>query len=85
MAYLRDVRLRRVHQELLVSDSSVDMVARIAYRWGFSDTGRFAAAHAARYGESPAVTLRRTPDDARRGRSRYFSVGRTRTDEVRAG
>ena len=66
MSYLRDVRLRRAHQELLESDPSVDMVSRIAYRWGFRNTGRFATAHAARYGESPAVTLRRTPNDARR-------------------
>jgi AraC-like DNA-binding protein len=87
MSYLRDVRLRRAHQELLESDPSVDMVSRIAYRWGFRNTGRFAAAHAARYGESPAVTLRRTPNDARRGRPRY--LGRAKVDalvdDVRAG
>jgi AraC-like DNA-binding protein len=70
MSYLRDVRLRRAHRELLESDPSVDMVCRIAYRWGFSNTGRFAAAHTAHYGESPAVTLRRTPDGAHRGHSR---------------
>jgi AraC-like DNA-binding protein len=89
MSYLRDVRLRRAHQELLESDPSVDMVSRIAYRWGFRNTGRFAAAHAARYGESPAVTLRRTPNDARRGRSRYVGAGRAtadaKLDGVRAG
>ena len=85
MSYLRDVRLRRAHQELLESDPSVDMVSRIAYRWGFRNTGRFAAAHAARYGESPAVTLRRPPNDARRGRSRYVGVGRAPADAVRAG
>ena len=89
MSYLRDVRLRRAHQELLESDPSVDMVSRIAYRWGFRNTGRFATAHAARYGESPAVTLRRTPNDARRGRSRYVGVGRADVDakvnEVQTG
>ena len=85
MSYLRDVRLCRAHQELLESDPSVDMVCRIAYRWGFSNTGRFAAAHTARYGESPAVTLRRTPNDAHRGRSRYVGIGRAKLDEVRAG
>jgi AraC-like DNA-binding protein len=85
MSYLRDVRLRRAHQELLESDPSVDMVSRIAYRWGFRNTGRFAAVHAARYGESPAVTLRRTPNDARRGRSRYLGVGHAKVDDVRAG
>jgi AraC-like DNA-binding protein len=85
MSYLRDVRLRRAHQELLESDPSVDMVSRIAYRWGFRNTGRFAAAHAARYGESPAVTLRRTPNDARRGRAHYVGVARAEADEVRVG
>ncbi|OBA59432.1 hypothetical protein A5647_17400 [Mycobacterium sp. 1100029.7] len=59
MAYLRQVRLRRAHQELLDSDPSVDTVASIAKRWGYTNPGRFAAAHAARYGETPAATLRR--------------------------
>ena len=60
MAYLRAVRLRRAHQTLLESDPSTVSVAAVAYRWGFSNLGRFAAAHTARYDESPAVTLRRT-------------------------
>jgi transcriptional regulator GlxA family with amidase domain len=59
MAYLRQVRLRRAHQELLASKPSVATVASIAKRWGYSNPGRFAAVHAARYGESPADTLRR--------------------------
>lgn len=59
MTYLRQVRLRRAHQELLESDPSVETVASIAKRWGYSNPGRFAAAHASRYGETPAATLRR--------------------------
>lgn len=59
MTYLRQVRLRRAHRELLESDPSVETVASIARRWGYTNPGRFAAAHAARYGESPAATLRR--------------------------
>jgi AraC-like DNA-binding protein len=59
MAYLRDVRLSRAHQTLLESDPSTVTVASVAYRWGFTNLGRFAAAHAARYGESPLKTLRR--------------------------
>jgi AraC-like DNA-binding protein len=59
MAYLREVRLRRAHQSLLESDPSVTSVASIAYQWGFSNFGRFAAAHTARYDEPPAATLRR--------------------------
>jgi AraC-like DNA-binding protein len=60
MAYLREVRLRRAHQTLVQSDPSITTVASIAYQWGFTNLGRFAAAHAARYDETPAVTLRRT-------------------------
>jgi AraC-like DNA-binding protein len=59
MEYLRDVRLRRAHQTLLESDPSELTVASIAYRWGFGNLGRFAAAHADRYGETPSATLHR--------------------------
>ncbi len=59
MAYLRGVRLRRVHEMLLESDPSVTTVASVAHQWGFTHHGRFAAAYATRYGERPANTLRR--------------------------
>jgi AraC-like DNA-binding protein len=59
MAYLRDVRLRRAHQSLLEADPSATSVSSVAYHWGFTNLGRFAAAHTARYDEPPAVTLRR--------------------------
>ncbi|UGU00424.1 AraC family transcriptional regulator [Mycobacterium intracellulare] len=59
MAYLRGVRLRRAHEALLKSDPSMVTVASVAYQWGFSNLGRFATAHAARYRETPAETLRR--------------------------
>jgi transcriptional regulator GlxA family with amidase domain len=57
-AYLREVRLRRAHQTLLESNPSTVTVASVAYRWGFTNLGRFARAHAKRYGEAPSVTLR---------------------------
>jgi AraC-like DNA-binding protein len=60
MAYVRDVRLRRAHRALVHADPSVTTVASIAHRWGFTNLGRFAETHAARYGEPPVVTLRRT-------------------------
>ena len=59
MAYVREVRLRKAHQNLLESDPSTASVGSVAYHWGFTNLGRFAAAHAARYDEPPAVTLRR--------------------------
>jgi AraC-like DNA-binding protein len=60
MSYLRDVRLRRAHQALLESDPSAVTVSSVASEWGFTNLGRFAAVHAARYREPPAKTLRRT-------------------------
>jgi AraC-like DNA-binding protein len=59
MAYLREVRLRRAHQTLRESDPSEITVASVAYNWGFTNLGRFASAHANRYGETPSVTLHR--------------------------
>lgn len=59
MAYLRQVRLRRAHRDLLEADPSTVTVASVAYRWGFTNLGRFAAAHAARYQEPPLKTLQR--------------------------
>lgn len=70
MTYLRDVRLRRARHDLLESDPSIDGVASVAFRWGFTNLGRFAAAYAVRYGENPAVTLRRSAHHSvRRSRS----------------
>jgi AraC-like DNA-binding protein len=60
MVYLRQVRLRRAHQDLLASDPSIETVVSIAKRWGYTNPGRFAAAHAARYGETPVATLHRS-------------------------
>jgi AraC-like DNA-binding protein len=60
MAYLRNVRLRRVHETLLESDPGVTTVAAVAHRWGFTHHGRFAAAYVNRYGERPRDTLHRT-------------------------
>lgn len=60
MAYLRQVRLRRAHQQLIESDATAETVAAVAKRWGFTNPGRFAAAYVTRYGESPASALRRS-------------------------
>jgi hypothetical protein len=60
MAYLRQVRLRRAHQQLLESDTTAETVAAVAKRWGFTNLARFAAVYVTRYGESPASALRRS-------------------------
>jgi AraC-like DNA-binding protein len=58
MAYLRQVRLARAHDELVASDADVTTATVIAYNWGFWNYGRFAAAYRARYGCTPSETLR---------------------------
>lgn len=58
MAYLRDVRLQRVHDELRASDSGHCTVTDVALNWGFFHHGRFTAAYRAKFGEPPSQTLR---------------------------
>ncbi|MFJ4221352.1 helix-turn-helix transcriptional regulator [Curtobacterium luteum] len=57
--YLREVRLDRVHLELLVRRSGVVTVHDVAHRWQFAHLGRFAASYRARFGEHPHETLER--------------------------
>lgn len=58
MQYLRRVRLDAARAELRSADPSVDTVAAIAARWGFSNLGRFAAMYRGEFGETPSATLR---------------------------
>jgi AraC-like DNA-binding protein len=57
MSYLRDVRLRRAHSDLLLAEPGSTSVAEVAGRWGFAHLGRFAASYRERYGVSPSKTL----------------------------
>ena len=56
--FLRRVRLQLVRDELLQSDSEVN-VTTLALRNGFSHLGRFSAYYRAMFGEMPSETLRR--------------------------
>ncbi|OEU99298.1 hypothetical protein AN217_17445 [Streptomyces qinglanensis] len=59
LAHLREIRLERAHQDLLAADSDGPVtVAEIAFRWGFSNLGRFADWYRRRYGRAPSLTLR---------------------------
>ncbi|WP_250027469.1 helix-turn-helix transcriptional regulator [Paractinoplanes maris] len=59
MTYLRQVRLDRVHRDLLAGDPHGGVtVQETARRWGFANLGRFAAEYRAEYGQSPSRTLR---------------------------
>jgi transcriptional regulator GlxA family with amidase domain len=59
MNYLRGVRLRHTHDDLLAADPTTTTVAEIAARWGFGHMGRFSAEYHRHHGEYPKATLRR--------------------------
>jgi AraC-like DNA-binding protein len=58
LAYLRRLRLDGAHAELSRADPGEVSVSEVAYRWGFTHLGRFAAAYRERYGVPPSRTLR---------------------------
>jgi AraC-like DNA-binding protein len=58
-AYLRALRVRGVHDELVETSPELQTVAAIAHRWGFMHLGRFASLYRAEFDESPSQTLRR--------------------------
>ncbi|MEE1819021.1 AraC family transcriptional regulator [Streptomyces sp. SP18ES09] len=58
MAYVREVRLDRVREELRAAAPDEASVSEVAWRWGFAHQGRFAARYRERFGESPSRTLR---------------------------
>jgi transcriptional regulator GlxA family with amidase domain len=58
MAYLREIRLNRVHEELAAASVDTTTVTAVATRWGFLHPGRFAAAYRHKFGHPPAETLR---------------------------
>ncbi len=57
LAYLRDMRLTRAHQDLFAGGPNAT-VTNIATRWGFSHLGRFSQMYRQRFGETPQATLR---------------------------
>lgn len=58
-AYLREVRLRRIHDELRSAEYGTTSVGAVCSRWGFAHVGRFAGVYRQRFGELPSQTLRR--------------------------
>ncbi|GGV35723.1 hypothetical protein GCM10010277_21750 [Streptomyces longisporoflavus] len=58
MAYVRDVRLTRVRDELRAAEPGALSVSEVAHRWGFTHLSRFAEQYHARFGELPSETLR---------------------------
>lgn len=64
-AFLRQVRLQRVRDELLRSDGQGN-VTTVALRYGFVHLGRFSAYYRSTFGEAPSLTLRRGRSAGRR-------------------
>lgn len=58
--YLRNVRLQRVHDELLAAQPGLTTVKEVANRWGFPQGSRFIVWYRQQFGESPSATLRRS-------------------------
>ncbi|WP_221321996.1 AraC family transcriptional regulator [Actinoplanes sp. L3-i22] len=58
MTYLKQIRLALVHDGLRAADPGTTTVAQVAYRYGFTHLGRFAAAYRERYDVPPSETLR---------------------------
>lgn len=57
MTYLKQVRLRRVHEALRAADPGRQTVGDIAAEWGFYNGSAFAKAYKAFFGELPSKTL----------------------------
>jgi AraC-like DNA-binding protein len=67
LEYLRGVRMRGAHHDLVVGDPTAgDTVADIAARWRFGNPGRFSVEYRRSYGCSPSTTLRRRAPEAER-------------------
>jgi transcriptional regulator GlxA family with amidase domain len=58
MAYLRHLRLEKVHEELATAAPGMASITEVAARWGFVHLGRFAAAYRSEYAERPSDTMR---------------------------
>jgi AraC-like DNA-binding protein len=61
MTYLRDLRLRGIHAELVRAAPGATTVESVAYGWGMLHMGRFAAAYRRKFAEAPSQTLKRPP------------------------
>ena len=55
--YLRRVRLDCAHRQLSAADPQHESVTAVAYRWGFTNSSRFAAYYRQAYGVLPSHTL----------------------------
>lgn len=57
VAYVRRRRLEHARMQLVHGEPGLLTVTEVAYRWGFSNPGRFAAAYREMFGRSPSDDL----------------------------
>jgi AraC-like DNA-binding protein len=69
MAYLRQLRLHAVHDELASAEPGSVTVTEAAARWGFVHLGRFAATYQRQFAELPSDTLKSGPIVPRKNRA----------------
>lgn len=60
MAFLKQIRLERVREELSQGVDGDGGVTETALKWGFNHLGNFSRDYALRFGELPSQTLRRS-------------------------
>lgn len=58
MHMLKEIRLSRVREQLMQSQTGQTTVTSAAYQWGFGHLGHFTTDYKRRFGESPSETLR---------------------------
>ncbi len=59
IAFFNLCRLQEAYRELVTASPKERTVTEVAFRWEFSDVGRFAASYCKLFGEKPSQTLRR--------------------------
>ena len=60
MAFVRALRMEKVHQTLLAADPSMSTVTEIAFQYGFTHMGDFTTHYKKRFGVTPSQTLHRS-------------------------
>lgn len=66
IAYLRELRLCAVHDELATREPGSVTVTEVAARWGFVHLGRFASSYRRQFAELPSHTLKSTASLSRK-------------------
>jgi AraC-like DNA-binding protein len=64
MAYLRELRMEQIYQDLCDAEPGATTVTQVAAKWGITNFGRFAASYRRQFSEKPSETMRRSSTSA---------------------